>query len=721
MKRKSYFAGICLALLFNITVTAQWIWQHPDYPPERFNKIIFADSSNGYILAANGVFLRSTNNGLSWLPTQSELMRGMNALAFTSGETGYVCGDNGVILKTHDGGEPWFPLNTGTNRHLLAIDFLNENFGAACGEGGTIIVTTDAGVTWKKSSSVYNVTLRDIQIVNDSLAIVVGDGMTVQKSTNGLKSWAPDIFSFCVWPEPERKEQAPTGALHSVYFLDAFRGFVTGQQYEVGTGYTMMYFRTTNSGGQWQKACRSQPLLLRDLILWDPTWAFLMYGNEIWRSVDGGNNFSFLRNFGTAELTSFARSKTNVLWLCGAHGTLARTIDRGGSWVIKGMYQYHAINDIVFPDELAGWCAGDNGMMLRTNNAGGLWVTQPTGTTKKLRSVSAPSPQRGTAVGDGGTVLATSNGGAQWNLIPSGTTATLYSVSFADTLTGFISGDSGKILKSVTGGMTWTTMNTGVTKPLLEIASFPDGTVYALSSTYVLKSTDAGATWSIKRPPYYNVLTGMHFLNSSFGVIIGIDKQFYMTTDGGENWQIRYFIADPYDIEKVQFLSETTGYLFCRKTERGLVFLMKTTDAGVSWTQLELGSEAPVSDFYFLNDTLAYLGGRYSSILKTTTGGTVTGIKETEVFLPQTPFLAQNYPNPFNPETKIEWYLPYATEVTLRVFNILGQQEAVLHSGYTQSGKHSVSFSASHLPSGIYFYQLIAGDMSSVKKMILVK
>jgi Secretion system C-terminal sorting domain len=83
--------------------------------------------------------------------------------------------------------------------------------------------------------------------------------------------------------------------------------------------------------------------------------------------------------------------------------------------------------------------------------------------------------------------------------------------------------------------------------------------------------------------------------------------------------------------------------------------------------------------------------------------------------------LNQNYPNPFNPTTIISYSIPSASNVKLIVYNTLGQTVKVLETGFKQAGNYSVNFTASDLPSGIYFYKLEAGQFSQIKKMILIK
>jgi len=89
--------------------------------------------------------------------------------------------------------------------------------------------------------------------------------------------------------------------------------------------------------------------------------------------------------------------------------------------------------------------------------------------------------------------------------------------------------------------------------------------------------------------------------------------------------------------------------------------------------------------------------------------------------LPDDYGLSQNYPNPFNPSTIIGYALPQDAFVRLEVFNMLGQQVAVLVDGEQQAGYHSVVFDGSQLASGVYLYRLAADDFINMKRFVLLK
>ena len=100
----------------------------------------------------------------------------------------------------------------------------------------------------------------------------------------------------------------------------------------------------------------------------------------------------------------------------------------------------------------------------------------------------------------------------------------------------------------------------------------------------------------------------------------------------------------------------------------------------------------------------------------------ITGIAVNDFSKPLVFSLSQNYPNPFNPTTKINYTIPRTGFVTLKVYDILGREVAVLVNGFMNSGEYSIEFKkAETLSSGIYFYQLKQGSLVQVKKMILLK
>jgi hypothetical protein len=115
----------------------------------------------------------------------------------------------------------------------------------------------------------------------------------------------------------------------------------------------------------------------------------------------------------------------------------------------------------------------------------------------------------------------------------------------------------------------------------------------------------------------------------------------------------------------------------------------------------------------------AYTAKVYSN--KTDSQLGITSVQQYESGIPADFTLSQNYPNPFNPGTTIQYQIPSAGMVTLKVFDVLGREVAMLVHQMQSAGNYSAYFDASHLTTGLYFYSLQVGALSDTRKMMLVK
>jgi F5/8 type C domain/Secretion system C-terminal sorting domain len=158
-----------------------------------------------------------------------------------------------------------------------------------------------------------------------------------------------------------------------------------------------------------------------------------------------------------------------------------------------------------------------------------------------------------------------------------------------------------------------------------------------------------------------------------------------------------------------------------------------------SWTVLKSVTNGTGGTSYvetILTDSTSPPVGRYVSLLLQAPGSngpysiaelqvyglpSTTAVVEANLGIPTRFSLEQNFPNPFNPSTKISFALPSAEQVTLVVYNILGQKVAELVNKRMSAGNYSVNFDGARLSSGVYFYRLIAGSNVVTRKMILLK
>jgi len=150
------------------------------------------------------------------------------------------------------------------------------------------------------------------------------------------------------------------------------------------------------------------------------------------------------------------------------------------------------------------------------------------------------------------------------------------------------------------------------------------------------------------------------------------------------------------------------------------VGVYQSINNGSSWTSVTSRYWTLAAQSLAVNDSNLFLGtftgGVWSIPLSQLVGGVINGAKT----FPSNVFLEQNYPNPFNPTTTIRYGLPRASNVSLAVYNTLGQLVRTLVSGGEQAGDHEVEFDGSGLASGVYFYRIQAGSFVKTMKMLVL-
>jgi len=234
---------------------------------------------------------------------------------------------------------------------------------------------------------------------------------------------------------------------------------------------------------------------------------------------------------------------------------------------------------------------------------------------------------------------------------------------------------------------------------------------------YIANTTDGGYSWTYQDSSFGGWVdySGIEFLDSLKGFAVGgsVSK----TIDGGNNWETIPGV-NGYD---VGFLDDRNGWI----STAGDIFY--TSDGGKTWTpQLDsLMHYRFIKIIVLKKYKTAYVLGinlsNFNATLLRADLSKISSVEKNNETIPKEFYLYQNYPNPFNPTTVINFSLPQEMHVTLKVYDILGQEIAVLVNQLKPAGEHKALFNAKELPSGVYIYSLKSGTYSSVKKMLLVK
>lgn len=245
----------------------------------------------------------------------------------------------------------------------------------------------------------------------------------------------------------------------------------------------------------------------------------------------------------------------------------------------------------------------------------------------------------------------------------------------------------------------------------------PDGSIYAAATDSLCKSTDDGITWQ-RLPLPRKPLSLSGFLPSGQeGVVYcGTDSGVYVSINGGTVWT---------PITVAGMSDKAVKALAVVRAPLGSA-TFAATDNIVYASDGTLNTGLPTA---FVSKRLHYDAATNTLYLATNVGLFKTAPR---LAAPNAPDakpdffdLSQNYPNPFNPETAISYQLIAASEVSLKVFDVLGREVATLVNERKPAGAYRVRFNASQRSSGIYFYRLTAsgsqGTFSETKKMVLLK
>ncbi len=187
----------------------------------------------------------------------------------------------------------------------------------------------------------------------------------------------------------------------------------------------------------------------------------------------------------------------------------------------------------------------------------------------------------------------------------------------------------------------------------------------------------------------------------------------YLSTDNGTSWTaVNIGLTN----SNVRALAVSDTNLFAG-TDGGGVF--HSTNNGTSWSSFNTGLTNNVVNALLVSGTYLFAGTNDGVWRRPLLD--VTGVEDKNNEIPSKFTLEQNYPNPFNPSTTIIYSIPNLEFVTLKVFDVLGNEVATLVNEEKTVGSYEVEFNAANLSSGIYFYKLQTGSFVETKKMLLLK
>jgi photosystem II stability/assembly factor-like uncharacterized protein len=665
----------------------------------------FAINSKGYIYAGlwlnwtefwnNYGLYRSTDDGESW----EELDIGVEKAEIISI---YIEKNDDIFVGTYgqglyhstDDGETWEQVGSDHNFEIVTGITRNANghLLTSAWSLGRLSISTDNGESWSYGDAIR---AADIQLAPDSSLFLCGLYGLYKSNDHGV-TW-------------HRNEDIGVSRVNTIYIQNENEYYLPVMYGEADDG-----IQFSSDGGENWESMNAGNYLYQDVKLNSSGQIIgATYGYGLRISTDRGDSWEFAGNDMNDNMINRMFFDGDTLYMGTEKGGIYRSYDSGISNEQIGVPSGEVL-DAVFADSLLFTATWSGVQVYNLND--GTW--ENTG----LEIVySLDLDENGTMLAGTGDGLYISTGyGREWNLLDFEGNAIINTEIVNDSVFCIYSGNSKYYKISTDYGSTWRDIAMGTYDVSSGIAATNDTTLYLLlgydePGNCLVRTTDFGVTLdtikkfdnnSLLNPSFFHFINDQYFSISSH---FGDGDESMLTTDGGETWL-------EFDEQFYTIYFDTTGFFLAFELES----IHYSPDFGVN----RFVTREPDQELYRFCRISEHKGQIYA--ISTYKGlfklDIITGIDDdnTEEH-PVDYHLSQNYPNPFNPATTITFSLPERTDVRLSVFNVLGEEVSQLFNGTMEGGSHEVRFDAADLPSGIYFYQLNAGEFTSTKKMLLLK
>jgi photosystem II stability/assembly factor-like uncharacterized protein len=685
---------------------AQWMQMGSPFG-EQIRSVGFLGSISFAGTLGKGVY-RSTNYGTKWSPVDSGLAN-LYIRSFAVYQSSLLVGTSGGIFVSSDSGMNWSSSSVGiTSDSVNVIEVQGTNIYAGT-FGGGVFCSSDGGSSWQpRISGLTNLKIRALTITDSSFYLgTYGGGVFISHD------------SGATWNQLSNGSLTTVGSpITQVYCLS-----VVGNRLIAGSGGGM--FVSTDNGNSWHRPISA--------INVGSTYSLLLAGgnliagtsNGLWVSSDSGNSWTKVDNALSGNQVNAIASNGTATLAGTSFAGVFRSMDQGSSWTaVNNGFSSSFINTLLFY----------NNRLFASTEGLGLYVSPDGGTTWTPSGAGITTPNIQSLAAFGSTMYAGSDAGV------------------------FVSTDTAK---------SWTPINNGLFQPFFRVnmLGMYDSTLFAATAGGLFLSTNRGTNWAAANNVFLR--SGVYSLaQNDSGIYAGCAIGVYRSTDKGGNWaafnngmpvgnstplNVFALTADAFAV-----CAATDSGVYVRSTEasvwnrpllgtsnglasaeilvQGVILVatqnsvFRSTDHGNTWMDVGAGLPGAAIWAFAQNDTTLIAATFGSGIWELwqrplSQFVLVEGVAKPEI--PNQFRLSQNYPNPFNPSTTIRYQIPEASKVTIRVYNLLGQNIATLVNEQKNAGDYSVEWNAENVPSGVYFYRTEAVSASKrfvdVKKMILLK
>lgn len=687
-----------LVFILTIAVSAQDFWQKTKGPYGGTISTIKSNSSDSILAGTpNGIFL-SSDLGENWHSYDENLnYKSVKLIENYLDEYLIILGHYALVKTTASSYDTiYFAYNDPP--YTLAVNNSGKIF---LGTAYNIFSSTDLGENWislEDSNMSINYS-NNILIKNDTI-IFYSEGNQIHRSYDEGQSWIKINELF---------QNVP---INTIYLDPKNNLYAANDMSKI--------FKSTDDGNSWENIDNNYVSSGISSIIKDSVNLYVGTSWGIYKTTNDGNSWYNYSN-------GLISKQVSCLSICG--GKITAGTYGGGVYVLNENtnewepkmigIQATRINDIIINSE-NNVLAGTDGMGIHRalNNDPLTWEIKNNGLSDLYVKSLAISKHINTydhiyiAMSYG--AFKTTNLGDDWVSInlPCYNGANGISVNNSGFI--FIWSYCG-MFKTTDDGISWDLMNEFFWNPVRNIEAEPlQSNVYVSDEYDFYRTTDNGESWT--RFPFTGGSAHRIGINSKgYVYVLGDYGELLRSTNYGNSFQnINNGLPTEYGFMKaIAFNSEDDVYL---ATGNGLYV---SIDDGNSWYLLdESDISKHINVLAFNNEDRLYAGTTVSGVFRSLE--LLTNLNE-NFFNTKSYFLSQNYPNPFNPTTKIKYRVPDFSLITLKVYDILGREVATLVNEEKPAGEYEVEFGGANLPSGVYFYQLKAGNFVETKQMVLIK
>ena len=688
---KSYVirTALLIALLFlsSKETNSQWVRMDAPYGWE-FNNFAVINSTILGGSPSQGVY-RSTDNGLHWVEANSGLWAnsitslGVFKQNFLAGAWD---GTNNLLFLSSDNGSTWSQVNTINPSQSITCFTTKDTILFAGTYGDGVYRSTDGGFHWiKPNNAGLQYPVVSLLVIDSNIyAGTWGGG--VYKSTNMGDSWAQLSI-------PNYNPYVTSLFVHNSKLYMAS---------------SMNLYNTTDNGLSWNIVSTSMPFKYNGTMIVSGSNIYLGSGQGMFLSTDDGNSWSNI-GFASAIVEAIAVSGGNLIAGTSDVGIFT-TQDNGTNWLQTG-----AVSNML----VQALAVIDSNLVVGDAAQEGVFVSRDNGDSYKEyynlnHSYVLCLKTRGTdfyagtekALDGGGGIFKSSDYGKSWNYIGL-KNMLVFSINYNQSYL-FVGSDQG-VLRTANEGATWEQVNNGLPSTRINDFEVMDTVLFVGTDAGIFRSTNNGTNWT----PYGFADTSVtSLLKVGTALFAGTQTGIFSNVPPDTNW-VRIGFAD----SVVTSLEIKNGLIFAGINNK----LFISRDNGISWSPINTGFDNTAIPTFTLGDNFLFAGSWGEGVWRRPLSEVITGITVDRNILPSQFSLNQNYPNPFNPTTTISYQLSANSKVTLKIYDVLGNEVASLVNEEKPAGRYSVNFNGSKLASGVYFYRMQAGSIVETKKLILLK